>query len=448
MMHEANGLRRIGGHVARVALLALALGSGVALGLFAPVGGRGGQAALACGFETPQVMLANNSPSLFYPVTKNIPADQPVGLFALNYAVGQPVAFVEDLSRVPNLPTNVALRWSFGDGSGYSYGVAVHHSFAAAGIYNVHVQIQDPKTPGGDWPDIDSAQITVVAAPVASPPVAKVTASATVVNVNGTITFDASGSHAADGSQLTYLWNFNDGQTAAGPHVSHQFVLQAQSIVALIVTDKRGGRSVATTNVLVAPELTASASAVQTGDTVSFDVSAYVPPPGQGPTVSSFTWSFGDGSAEQTTQAPTATHAFATSGTFTVTVRAGTSKSAQVLALTTVKVQAVPAANGSAAPRGPNWGLIIAALVAALLIATGGVFGVRAQVRRGALIRERQAALERARARAVRGTRREGRVGMRDPRGPGGGPPPITRYPERREGPRSSRGGPPASGNR
>jgi hypothetical protein len=119
-----------------------------------------------------------------------------------------------------------------------------------------------------------------------------------------------------------------------------------------------------------------------------------------------------------------------------------------VLALTTVKVQAIPAVIGPAVPRGPNWGLIFAGLVTALLIAVGGVFGVRAQLRRGALIRERQAALELARARAVRGTRREGRPGILDPRGPGGGPPPITGYPERREGPRSSRGGPPASGNR
>jgi len=450
MVTTGNGRRRFGGHVARAALLALALGAGAALGLFAPVGGRGGQAALACGLGNTPTMLANSAPALLFPVTKNTPADQPIGIFALNSVVGQPVTFVEDLSRVSGAPapSSFKWRWNFGDGSGYSNEVSPKHTYAAPGTYNVHAQILDSSGGSDIWTDLDSAQITITAAPVANPPVTKVTASATAVNVNGTISFDASGSRATDGSQLTYLWNFNDGNTATGAHVSHQFVIQGQGIVALIVTDKRGGRSVATTNVLVAPELTASASSVQTGDTVSFDTSANVPPPGQGPTVSSFTWSFGDGSAEQTTQTPTATHTFATSGTFTVTVRAGTSKSAQVLALTTVKVQAVPAAIGPAAPRGPNWELVIAGLVAALLIATGGVFGVRAQLRRGALIREREAALELARARAVRGTRRAGRPGMRDPRGPGGGPPPLTRYPERREGPRSSRGGPPASGNR
>src|SRR5262249_22212847 len=164
--------------------------------------------------------------------------------------------------------------------------------YATAGTYNVHAQILDSSSGSDVWTDLDSAQITVAAQPLANPPVAKVTASASAVNINGAITFDAAGSHAADGSLVTYLWNFNDGFTATGAHVTHQFVIQGQGIVALIVTDKRGARSVATSNVLVAPALTTSASSMQPGDTVSFDASQYAPPPGQGPTVSSFTWNF------------------------------------------------------------------------------------------------------------------------------------------------------------
>ena len=177
MVTTGNGRRRIGGHVARAALLALALGAGAALGLFAPVGGRGGQAALACGLGNTPTMLANSAPALLFPVTNNTPADQPIGIFALNSVVGQPVTFFEDLSRVSGAPapSSFKWRWSFGDGSGYSNEVSPKHTYAAPGTYNVHAQILDSSSGSDIWTDLDSAQITITAAPVANPPVTKVT---------------------------------------------------------------------------------------------------------------------------------------------------------------------------------------------------------------------------------------------------------------------------------
>src|SRR5258708_2765825 len=177
MITTGNGRRRLGGHGARAALLALAWGTGAALGLFAPVGGRGGQAAFACGLGNTPTMLANSAPALLFPVTKNTPADQPISIFALNSVVGQPVTFFEDLSRVSGAPapSSFKWRWSFGDGSGYSNEVSPKHTYAAPGTYNVQAQILDSSGGSDIWTDLDSAQITITAAPVANPPVTLVT---------------------------------------------------------------------------------------------------------------------------------------------------------------------------------------------------------------------------------------------------------------------------------
>ena len=81
------------------------------------------------------------------------------------------------------------------------------------------------------------------------------------------------------GSHLTYLWNFNDASTATGPHVSHQFYLPGRGFVALLVTDDRGARSVATINIAVVSDpqnlptasLSVGASSVRVGQPVTFD---------------------------------------------------------------------------------------------------------------------------------------------------------------------------------
>lgn len=409
----------------RCAHVALAACAAVALSLLVAFAGTNHSVALACGLGNTPTMLANGAPAMLYPVTKNTPIDQPIGLFALNYVAGQQVSFVEDLSRVSGAPApnSFQWRWNFGDSTEYNTAISPKHTFAAAGTYNVRAQILDTSGGASTWTDLDSAQITVIGAALANAPTAKVTASATAVPIGGSITFDATGSRAADGGKLTYLWNFNDGSTDTGPRVTHTFAIQGQGIVALIVTDSRGARSVATSNLLVAPELTASATSVQSGAAVSFDATQSAPPPGQG-APAGFTWNFGDGSAEVTTQDPSATHTFTQAGAHTVTVRAGTAANAQVLALTTVTVAALPAAVAADQPRGgTNVALLVGIVIALLLAAGGGYFGIQAQRRRNALIRNRKAAMELARARAVNASKR-GR------RGPGGGAPPRARYPQ------------------
>lgn len=446
---------------ARALLLPAAVVIGLTLGVFAPllapafaVGSVA--TARACGLLTPQTMLADKAASIVHPVLPSQPLDTPVGIFPLNYVAGQPIAFGEDLSRVAGVdPKTFKLRWDFGDGTPLVYASNPQHSFAKPGTYNVRLANFDDAQQ--DWnPDFDSAQITIVASEPGNPPLAKITASAPSVALAGTVSFDAAGSHSQDGSPLTYAWNFNDGTTATGAHVSHAFVLTGSSFVTLIVTDGRGARSVATASIVVAPELpsvfvTASDSAVPTGGTITFDASRSTPPSQPaGDTLVKYTWDFGDGTPQATTAQPVTTHTYAKAGDYTMTVEAF--DKAGVPGADSVRVS-VTVLQPSAAAQGPNPLLLgLLGVLAAGLIAAG-YLAVQSQRRRNTLIRQRQAAMQLARARRVP-------PGRPDPRrqsppgaarhgpppssgthgGPRGGAPPRRTMPsEPLEGPRGAR---------
>ncbi|MGH2516537.1 MAG: PKD domain-containing protein, partial [Ktedonobacterales bacterium] len=239
-----------------------------------------------------------------------------------------PISFQDDLSHVVGAPdpTSLKWQWDFGDGSPTSSDIAPQHTYAKPGTYNIHVQIFDPTTNG--LTPFDSAQITVIAAAQPNPPTAQITASASIVKPGGSITFDAGNSRAADGSKLSYLWNFNDGTTATGPHVTHTFAITGYGIVALIVTDAHGARAVATTNIAVlstylVAKVSASSLSVIPGSDVSFNASKSVAPQDlPGDHIVKYIWDFGDGSAKATTQGPTTSHRFIKPGTYAVTIQA------------------------------------------------------------------------------------------------------------------------------
>jgi PKD repeat protein len=283
-------------------------------------------------------------------VTRNIPDDQPVGLFAVTYFKGQPIAFGEDLSRVPNapVPTTLQWRWLFGDGA-TATDLAPTHWYAQAGTYNVHVQIFD--TTSASWTDLDSAQISVLAAPLPNPPIAKAKASAHAIPFGGSVTFDAGGSRAQDGLSLSYLWNFNDGNTATGSHVTHQFGIAGWGFVALIVTDHRGARGVATTDIVVGASnqvpsvrLTASAQSVHVGKSLAFAISQ-APGVATSDQIVQYTWDFGDGSPVVVTRGPSISHQYQQTGAFTVTVHLQDQQGREGTARVVVAV-VDPAANG------------------------------------------------------------------------------------------------------
>ena len=365
--------------------------------------------ALACGLGQPQTMLANKTPALLYPVTPDMPQNAPQGVFPLDYNAGSPVAFTEDLSRVPGAPKLSSFRWqwNFGDGTGNVNIESPTHTFTKPGTYYVGSWIWD--TTSNTWTSFDSAQIHIVNSIPGNPPVAKASSNMAVTLIGQKVSFDATGSHATDGSQLKYLWNFNDGTTASTPKVEHAFPLNGTTFAALVVTDARGAQSMATVNVTIqtqAPTAAMSASdlEVDAGSAISFDASQSTPPQGvAGEAVVKYVWDFGDGSKQQTTQTPTTAHKYQKAGSFTVTLTVYDRANEQ--ATTALKIKVLGAASSGVSPL-----VILGGIV--LLVGLGiVVYLFWQQRRRDALVRRFQE--EQALARANRA--------QRGPRGPNGG---------------------------
>lgn len=68
-----------------------------------------------------------------------------------------------------------------------------------------------------------------------------------------TCSFDGAGSTDADGSVVSYAWDFGDGAAGAGVELEHTFATSGDYPVALTVTDDRGLTHTATATVTVAP---------------------------------------------------------------------------------------------------------------------------------------------------------------------------------------------------
>jgi PKD repeat protein len=448
---------RIVARVARTLLLAL-IGGALLMGAFTARQATQGDisAALACGLGNPQTMLANKVPALLYPVTPNMPQNAPQGVFPLDYAVNTSIPFTEDLSRVPGAPklSSFKWKWNFGDGTGDIFTESPSHSFTKTGTFYVGSWIWDTTT--GQWDSFDSAQIHIINGIVTNQPVAKAASNMAVTAIGQSVAFDAAGSHSSDGSQLKYLWNFNDGTTATTAHVMHQFPLNGSTFAALVVTDARGAQSMATVNITIqaqAPTASLSASdlEVDAGSTVNFDASQSAPPQGvAGDALAKYVWSFGDGSASQTTQAPTTSHTYQKAGSYKVTLTVYDTPGAQATATLTVKV--LGAASGGLSP------LVIIGGIA-LLVGLGiGGYAFWQQRRRAEMVRRYQE--EQALARARRGQ------GQRGPRAPNsaygngrqpamrGGPPqrydrqPGPSQPGQRRPPTSPGGRPPRQSGR
>src|SRR2546422_1692596 len=86
------------------------------------------------------------------------------------------------------------------------------------------------------------------------PPSASFSVTATHAPTGTAISFDASGSHASDGSITNYAWDFGDGTTATGVTTAHSYSTPGSYTVTLTVTDNDGASNQATaTKVITSP---------------------------------------------------------------------------------------------------------------------------------------------------------------------------------------------------
>ena len=199
-------------------------------------------------------------------------------------------------------------RWNFGDGS-IGTGANASHTYSTVGSFSVTLIVND------GW--ADSAPATTTATVTNNRPIAD--AGGPYTGVRGVpVLFDGSGTDA-DGEALTYRWNFGDftGTVVAGPRPTHVYTSLGTFTVTLIVSDGYLDSAPATAKVTIVnrpPVANPGGPYVQRrGVPVSFWGSGT---DADGDPLT-YRWVFGDGS---TGIGPRPTHAYASFGTFTVTL--------------------------------------------------------------------------------------------------------------------------------
>jgi PKD repeat protein len=179
----------------------------------------------------------------------------------------------------------------------------------------------------------------------ASPPSASFTGPASVP-INSPATFTSSSSEL-DGDSITrYLWDFGDGQTQSDPadqtSATHSYSTVGTYTVTLTVVDSTGSTSQATHQIQVTgsqPQAAFTASpagAEPTGTEIQFDGTSSSD---NGGTITSYSWNFADGS---TSDLPSPSHAYATAGTYTVSLTVKDTTGATNTAYRTVTVSDRP----------------------------------------------------------------------------------------------------------
>jgi PKD repeat protein len=146
-------------------------------------------------------------------------------------------------------------------------------------------------------------------------PTASFTATASPLQV----ALNASGSTDADGTIVSYAWDFGDGSTGTGVTTSKAYAAAGTYTVTLTVTDDDGATATSSQQVTV-PDVpanqapTASFTATASPLQVALNASASTDPDG---TIASYAWDFGDGT---TGTGVTTTKTYAAEGTYTVTL--------------------------------------------------------------------------------------------------------------------------------
>jgi PKD repeat protein len=141
-------------------------------------------------------------------------------------------------------------------------------------------------------------------------------------NVSVGESFSVSGQQSSDDGQITsYEWSFGDGTTATGETATHSYSSNGTYTVTLTVTDDAGNTDTAERTVTVqdARDTTPPEAVADVPTNVSVDESftASGRNSSDGGRITSYEWSFGDGT---TATGETATHSYSTNGTYTVSL--------------------------------------------------------------------------------------------------------------------------------
>jgi hypothetical protein len=155
------------------------------------------------------------------------------GLTAVNdgpATVGVPV----QLSATISSGSNVSYEWDFGDGNRGS-GAVVSHQYAAPGVYTAEVTASNPASQ-------ETAATTVT---VNEPPISGLTAANDGPKIVGLATLLTAS--VSSGSNVSYEWDFGDGNSGSGAAVSHQYAVPGVYTAQVTATNPVSQETAATT---------------------------------------------------------------------------------------------------------------------------------------------------------------------------------------------------------
>jgi PKD repeat protein len=146
------------------------------------------------------------------------------------------------------------------------------------------------------------------------------TAAFTSSSTSLAVTFNGTSSSDADGTIVSYAWNFGDGATGTGATVTHTYPSAGTYSVTLTVTDNMGATNAATASRSVTTNTTNTAPSASFTATAN-DLLVTVNGAGStdpGGAVTAYTWNWGDGTANSS--GVSASHTYATAGVKTITL--------------------------------------------------------------------------------------------------------------------------------
>jgi PKD repeat protein len=173
------------------------------------------------------------------------------------------------------------------------------------------------------------------------------------------IQFDGSGSTDADGNDLTFEWEFGDGNTATGAMPTHTYAQARNYEVRLVVDDGQARSDPSITSAeITAPVVNLAPTADpggpyagEPGQTITFDGSASADPNGDALT---YSWDFGDGS---TGSGVSPMHTYAAAGNYSVTLTVSDGNLSSNTVATMAEIAVAPANRAPVAdPGGPYSG--------------------------------------------------------------------------------------------
>ncbi|SDP38037.1 PKD repeat-containing protein [Pedococcus dokdonensis] len=266
----------------------------------------------AAGTYTVTLMVTDNdgdTDTEAIPVTVTAPPPNQLPMAAFTHTETFLTTSVNGSTSTDPDGTIVTYAWNWGDASPAGVGATANHTYAAAGTYTVTLTVTDDD----GAIDTETSDVTVVEnqAP---------TAAFTHTETNLAMSVNGSTSSDPDGTIASYSWNWGDATAnGTGATANHTYATAGTYTVTLTVTDNGGKTDTETASVTVTgpPNQLPTAAFTHTENALQTSVNGSTSSDPDG-TIASYSWNWGDLTANGT--GATANHTYAAAGTYTVTL--------------------------------------------------------------------------------------------------------------------------------